>query len=485
MLWISLYFPQLSIQLIERSATVNVPLVIAEGPQNRPIVFDANATAINMGVKVGMPTAAANALVNELQIILRDPEKEIAAMDNLAGWASQFTPSVAIQPPNVILMEVMSTLTLHRGLPSLLNQLKQGLDSLGYNAKVGVAPTAMAAWLLAKARHYGHRTRSCTSLDNLPERLGGLPIKFFDWPTASIVHLESLGVATIAQCMALPRDGFIHRFGDEPLVALDKALGKIPDPRLFFSPPEQFAGSVDFGFEIVDAMALLFPLKRLLSEMEGFLRGRGAGVQEWRLLLVHSKAITQLQLGVATPERDANRLLALAKERLAQLALTASVIGIHVLSGCLLPFELDNQSWLPDPQRQGADWLQLLDTLVARLGPDKVFCLGSIDDHRPEAAWKKIPASKKPALSVAPKPIEPRPLYLLPAPRVLLSDAGGPLCRGQLHIITTPERLETAWWANASTGRDYYIARNDFGETMWIFRDHHGDKRWYLHGYFA
>ena len=36
-----------------------------------------------------------------------------------------------------------------------------------------------------------------------------------------------------------------------------------------------------------DALMLLFPLKRLLQELEGFLRGRGAGVQHWQLKLEH------------------------------------------------------------------------------------------------------------------------------------------------------------------------------------------------------
>ena len=92
---------------------------------------------------------------------------------------------------------------------------------------------------------------------------------------------------------------------------------------------------------------------------------------------------------------------------------------------------------------------------------------------------------KKRKVDAVPKAIEPRPLYLLPVPRALLSDAGGPLCRGRLSFITTPERLESGWWDNAVAGRDYYVVRNSAGETMWIYREHQGNKQWFLHGYFA
>jgi len=33
--------------------------------------------------------------------------------------------------------------------------------------------------------------------------------------------------------------------------------------------------------------------------------------------------------------------------------------------------------------------------------------------------------------------------------------------------------------------RDYFVACNSRGETFWIFREHHGEQSWYLHGLFA
>lgn len=484
MLWICLYLPDLPIQIVERSVFVKRPIVVSEGPQNRPLVYRGNRLAVDLGIHDGMPVAAANVLALDLYIVARDTRKETDALEQIACWASQFTPSIAIQSPDALLLEVESTLTMHKGLASLLNKLKQGLDLLGYSAQAGVAPTPIASWLFAKARYNKHRVRACTDASLLPSRLKGLPITLFDWPATLLKNFESLGIRTLEDSVVLPRDGFLQRFGAMPLADLDKAFGYVPDPRLFYSPPETFSSGIDFGFEINDAMALLFPLRRLLSEMEGFLRGRGAGVHEWHIDIIHSKDRSRLTVGVAIPERDANRLLCLARERLAHFSLPASAIGIRVSSNRLLPFEYENKSWLNDPTQQTSSFAQLLDTLVARLGPEKVFCLSSVDDYRPEYAWMKSEPEKNRKIKAVPKAAEPRPLYLLSAPRVLLSDGEGPLCRGRLSIMTTPERLECGWWDNAA-GRDYYVARNPAGETMWIYREHHGEKQWFLHGYFA
>ena len=51
-----------------------------------------------------------------------------------------------------------------------------------------------------------------------------------------------------------------------------------------------------------------------------------------------------------------------------------------------------------------------------------------------------------------------------------------------------PERIESGWWDGADVRRDYFIAENPRGETVWIYRDHRygtDDGEWFLHGLFA
>ncbi len=510
MLWIALYLPDLPLQLAQRACETQRPCVIADGPALRPIVRCANNLALERGVNPGMPVAAARALAGELVVLPRDETSEAQALHNLACWASQFTPGVVVQTGEGLLLDVGSTLQMHGGLSRLLIRLGQGIKQLGYHAEPGVAPTPIAAWLLAKARHNGLPVRMCRDVALLRERLATLPLPLLDWPADELTKLHTLGVRRIGDCVNLPRDGFIRRFGAQRRRELDRMLGTEPDPRLWFTPPDTFANKIEFGFEVNDALMLLFPLKRLLQELEGFLRGRGAGVQHWQIVLEHmSHRTTIIDMRTAAPERSAERFLALAREKLTQVELSGPVLGLGLAANHLQTFEESSRSFIADTRSRALGWGQLVDKLTTRLGADKVWRLRVVDDHRPERAWKRSDASAEggnrcqsrissassariktsarnstqtPAAAPAPPP---RPLWLLRTPRTLLSDDGKPLCQGRLRMLAGPERVESGWWDGQSARRDYYVARNGKGETFWIYREHRRSKDWYLHGIFG
>lgn len=488
MLWIALSLPELPLQLAQRSTTeLGNPLVIAEGPTTRPLVCCANTAAMERGIMAGMPVAAARALAGELTVVPRDMAAEAQALHNLACWAGQFTPNVVLQAAG-LLLEVESTLQLHGGLATLLARVRKGAAQLGYAAVPGVAPTPLAAWLLARAQQSGLETRMCRQLQQLPERLAALPLALLDWPATVLQPLQALGIRHFGHCLQLPRDGFIRRFGKLPRLDLDKALGLVPDPRAWFTPPEHFASRLEFGFELNDALALLFPLKRLLRELEGFLRSRGAGVQQWQLLLKHhNRDQTRLTIGTALPERSAERLLVLARERLTQLTLDAPVLALGIAAEQLHSFAEHSQSLVPDPRSRAIGWSQLVDKLSARLGKERIQRLQVLDDVRPERGWQRCAAVATPATfaNAAALADTPRPLWLLDPPRALSSRDGQPLCQGKLDLLAGPERIEAGWWDGHAVCRDYYVARNPHGETLWVYREHRRDSPWYLHGIFS
>jgi protein ImuB len=507
MLWIALYLPELPLQIAERALVAEsgnpAPLIISTGPDNRPVVYAANRAALDAGIQVGITIASSRALINDLYIVPRQLDSETAAVHNFACWACQFTPSVSTQALEGILMEVSTTLMMHGGLSVLLGKLRRGTHELGYHVSCGVAPTPRAAWLFAKARHHGYPVRACTSVADIEARLADLPLALLDWPPDVLSKLSGLGIVRFADCLCLPSEGFAKRFGPERWTDLQRIIGRLPDPQAYFAMPETYSSRTEFGFEVNDAMALLFPLKRLLTEMEGFLRARGAGVQGYRLVLTLSnKVLATISVGVAKPERNAERLLSLARERLNQAQLPATVLAMAIEVERLLPFIEASRSWLPDPQVQSDGWVQLIDKLTARLGADRVYRLHAVEDHRPEQSWQsttaieaqvpwKSGARKKAAKTNSTRNTSdvflnrPRPLFLLPVPRKLMLDGGVPLCHGRIDIIAGPERIETGWWDGQPALRDYYVGRNPHNETMWLYQDLRDLNSWHLHGYFA
>jgi protein ImuB len=68
---------------------------------------------------------------------------------------------------------------------------------------------------------------------------------------------------------------------------------------------------------------------------------------------------------------------------------------------------------------------------------------------------------------------------LLREPEVLIDAPQG------LQLLEGPERIETGWWDGREVARDYYVARDDSGAELWVYRERLPPHAWYLHGVFG
>jgi protein ImuB len=482
MLWIALELPSLALQVVERGGVSTTPLVIGEGPVQRPVVLCANAAAREAGVREGQAVAAARALAGDLKVVPRSADAEREALERLAAWAGQFSPMSCIDGQGIAL-EVESTLRLFRGHARLAAAVRAGVKDLGLHASIGVAPTALAARVMARAGSRGSAVRGCLRLEDLSDRLGELPVFLLEWPGNTLARLTDLGLVRIKDLLALPMEGLARRFGPEVALDIEKMMGRVADPRLPYQPPPTFRAKIELPAEAESVEALLFPLKRLLSELEGALRGRGSGVQQLALSLFHvRRARTHLKLEFASPEREAGFILAIAREKLSRLSLVSPTHALEIRAEALLPYTPRTGAWLPGPKEQAVDRERLVERLGARLGSERVFHLAVGDDHRPERAWQRSNGAQPPRREA---PFAARPAWLLNRPHRLVARDGKPALQGELTLAAGPERIEAGWWDGEEVRRDYYVATNARGEGYWIFREHRDPAAWYLHGIFA
>ena len=445
----------------------------------------ANSAAQAAGIREGQAVASARALAGELRVVERNPAAERETLERIAAWASQFTPMTCIDVRGVVL-DVATSLKLFGGHAKLTAAVRQGVRELGFHAALGVAPTPLAARLFARAEAHGRAVRSCTEQRELRDRVADLPLFLLDWPEQTLARLTDLGLVRMRDVMALPADGLSRRFGPETVIYLERLLGRCADPRVPHTPPQRFRARLELPADVDGVEALLFPLKRLLKELEGCLRGRGAGVQQLVLWLEHgSRSRTRLDLEFASPEREADFILAIAREKLGRLTLPAATCALDLRAAALLPYAPRIASWLPGPREQAIDRERLIERLAARLGKDRVFGIALGDDHRPERDWKSVvPAAATAAMGRDPSST-PRPTWLLARPHKLVTHEGQPSLQGGLTLEAGPERIESGWWDGEEVRRDYYVAANERGETFWIYREHRDPSAWYLHGVFA
>lgn len=443
-------------------------------------VLVANEVALAKGVRPGMALSAAYALARDLEVKRRDPALEAQALRALAAWAGQFTPSVALDEHG-LLLEVSGSLKLFAGIEPITAKLRSGITALGFTASLACAPTARAAWWLACA---GKETM-VSDAAQLPSKLAALSIYTLDWPADTLTMLDAVGVNTLGEVMALPRDGFARRFGQPLLDQLDQALGRAPEAHVFFVPPERFRSRLELPAAVERSDALLFACRRLLVELSGVLAARASGVQQFHLTLEHDdRRETALTFNLVAPGRDATHFGLLVRERFGKLELSAPVYALVLCADTLLPLAGTNLTLFRDKQDGATDWPRLVERLRARLGVTAVHGLSMVAEHRPEYVVR--PAAPGTA---APRTGWPqfgeRPLWLLAAPQPLIEVDAKPMLRGPLALLAGPERIEAGWWDGDDIARDYFIAQDTGQALLWVYRERRDPGGWFLHGLFA
>jgi protein ImuB len=438
-----------------------------------------NDKAACRGVRPGMAVAAAQALLDDLQLMARDPSRERIALEQLAAWAMRYTSVVSLAPPRSLLLEIGGSLSLFDGLENLRSQIHDELPELGYELATAVAPTPLAAlWL---ARHQGN-TLIVEHKRALTQALATIPLSQLELDNRLQKSLRGMGLRVLGDLLRLPRDGLSRRLGKALLHDLDRALGRVPDPRTPFVPPPRFHEQISLPSEVEEVEALLFAVQRLVSGLAGRLQGCGGGVQQLELQLVHRRQqLTSVSVNLAAPARDGARLLALMRERLERLSLVAPVTEVALLAEDILPFAESNRDLFARHGEQEEDWLALLERLHARLGEEAVRGLYAVAEHRPERAW----CDDAPGQSRAVPRFAPRPVWLLPAPLPLEAHRNKPYFHGALELEPGRERIESGWWDGNDIARDYFVARNPHGVRLWLFRELRGSRGWYLHGIFG
>jgi protein ImuB len=430
-----------------------------------------------------MVLGAAFALVPELAVRERDETAEARALSAVAAWAGQYTPVVSLVPSGVLL-EVEGSLGLFGGVEGLAERVEEGVSSLGYRAASSLAPTPLAAEFLARA---GQAVR-LADLGRLEAVLAPLGLDVLDLPAGDRDALRGIGLRTLGDCLRLPRPGLLRRFGRPLVETLDRALGRVADPRPPFVPSPRFATRLELPAEVSAAELLLFAAHRLLLELEGFLRARGGGAERLRFHLFHRQGEpTHVEVGLASPGRDPRRLLGLLRERLTQTPLPGPVGALSLEVSDLSPLSPRSRDLFEGEGEGGQDGVRLVERLRARLGEEAVRGLCLVADHRPERAfqWGESSQGETPRRGVAPEGETPRrgvsgglrPLWLLPEP--------APLQREGLTLICGPERVESGWWDGADAVRDYFVAEDSGGSRLWVFRERRGDRRWFVQGIFG
>ena len=468
MLWLCIHFPNLAIELREPRDTGAA--VVFDHHGSRRHVIACNQPAQQHAISTGMDVAAALVRSPQLKAIKRSRSQEKQALQALAGWSEQFSSFVTLDSQRWLLwIEIGASLHYFGGLSALMEKITRGLQELGYAFATGIAPTIEAAALLTQHKHATpiHQTNA------IKLAISALPAHLLMMPSNTLDAFNDVGWQYIGEVLNAPRDQLARRFGPNVTQYLQRLLGEAADPREPYRAPATYRRCLELSFAVNAVEPLLFPLRRMLSELQGYLRGRDVALQDLQLSLVHEKhseatSPTILRLHTTQPQRDAQALWLLLREMLEHTTLPAATVELIITVKKFVAPDNTQLDFFDNKARREHSWSNLLDKLRARLGTQAIKHLGLQDDHLPEKAWCVIGEGNQDKTT---SPVSAqRPLWLM-QPQLLHSLP---------DLIGKPERIECNWWIN-DTQRDYYIAETSEGSRWWLYRDVQSSQ-WYLHG---
>ncbi len=471
-LWLCIRFPRLALDIHPPGQSPVRAVINADNSVHS--VSDAARAA---GIETGMPAGAAAALSRALQILPRDVRRELKALEQAACRCCQVTPTVSLAPPDAVALDVRSSLKLFGGFAGIQSILQAILAPLGHDYHWAAAPTPEAGLLLARCR----REIKIEGRERLRSALGGLPLYSLDLDANLLMRLHKTGIRQLRDLWRLPRAGLARRFGLELVAYLDRIRGKRPDPRALYLPPLQFRSQWELPAASAEHARISDAADKLFRKLVRFLRRHDAGTAAVGVRLFHLRSsFTPIHVGTREHARDAAHLLHLFDQALQCRTLPGPVTGLEMRCADIQAFTPPCQDLFRNTASEAQNWQHTLEELEARLGGKTIRHIESVDDHRPENAWRYGLSAGRKA-----KPRQ-RPLWLLPQPQRLSHRDRRLWYRGYLTLRSGPERIECGWWDGQDCRRDYYIASNPQRARLWIFQDlKQRSDTWYLHGLFG
>ncbi len=500
------------------------PLVTVQKVGSRVEIAAASSAARAIGVEPGMALTQVRAATPEIVVRDADPAGDQRALHRLAvALARRWTPVVAIEDSQSLLLDLTGVAHLHGGESRLAQRLVRLLARIGITARVAIADTAGAAW--ACAHHAEPEQGGVTILPpgETLDALAPLPVASLRVDERALELLRRLGVDTVGQLAALPRAPLARRFGTALAQRLDQASGRAPEPLAPVVPPVAITVEQRFAEPLLTAEPIAHWIGQLVDRLAAELARTGRGARALLLAATRVDAAVQtLRVGFARPTRARDHLLRLLVRRVERIdpGFGIEALTLHVQrADPLAPEYCDGD--LADGERP--DLAPLVDAIVNRIGAARLWRARAVESEVPErsvtgAAPLDPPERTAPALRRDDvrrldtrdadhpwHPRWPRPTRLLrrpePLDHVLAELPDQPpkrfTWRGESHVVVRgdgPERIAGEWWrrrGERDAVRDYYQVEDEAGRRYWLFRrgdgerGETGDLSWYMHGTFG
>jgi protein ImuB len=516
---LSLWLPRLPTDRIKRRSHCNdarvdtSPCIVVAKDHNALVISALNDAATRLGLEPGLPLANARAICPGIAVFDADDVADAQTLNDIADWCDRFTPLVALDPPQGLLLDISGCAHLFGGEVAMLKTICDALRRQGFVVSAAIAGTAACARTLTRAKP------GCIVAEGQEAAaVAALPVFTLGADDAITRGLRRAGLKTIGDVAARGRHEIAARFGADFVALLDQALGTRDAPISPRKPLPDYIAERRFTDPVVTDAVMAATLSSLAQTLIASMNRDGKGARRLEASFFRTDGAVRV-IGVETglPVTRGDIIDRLFRERFDALADPLDPgFGFDLIrlaasrTDDVVAAQRDLDAHVHDSDEVAA----LIDRIAARIGGNRIVVHLPQDTHIPERAMLAMPAQHHfaaatvaawPARTEAEPPLRPLRLFAQPEPVEVpfaeIPDKPPTIFRWR-HVLHTvvraegPERIAMEWWRtkNNMPTRDYFRVEDETGLRFWLYRDGlygEGEQEqakplaWFLHGLFA
>jgi protein ImuB len=447
----------------------------------KPRVCELNPLARASHVELGMTPTQAVARCPELHLVNGNAGHERSAQEALLQTVEGISPFLESTQPGVVTAELPLERVFRE--EDLIEKLIVLPKALGLEVRVGIAGTPDLALLASRF------ARPVNIVADTAIFLAPLPIAALQPSTELAAVLESWGIRTIGQFVALPSAQVWERLGPEAIQFGEQARGGRSRPLKLVKPPEFFAEEADLEYPVEMLEPLLFQLRRFLEQITARLAQAYLVAGKLRLVLRFENGEPYHRVfTIPQPTRDVSLLFRMLHTHLENFSAQSAIIGLELAAQPVRPNAEQFGLWergLRDPHQ----FAETLGRLQALLGSDQVGTPRIEPSHHPHAFHMQPFDPQAPPPKVETELLIGVPLlrFSPPVPARVLLDQAQPAflysapSTGPIKDARGPWFVEGHWWESRSWSREEWDIATHEGAYRLVQSDH----QWFLDGIYA
>ncbi len=418
-----------------------------------------------------------------------------AAIRALAEACYRFSPQIGLIESHAIWIEIGRS----RKLFSEEAFRKRALalaGRFGLQPRLKIRSHALMAWALARS---GAETEEALPMEILllfADPLGRDPRAAKS--VQKLIHsLDTVGIRSLSEFLALPANQLSSRFGAIALLARHRLTGELDLAWPHWQPDPEVREKriLQYEEQTSHLESLLYLLRPALDRMFSRLWARGRRLSQIEIQLKLETRLAQgretrsILIELLLPQSTSRGFLPILDEKLRRQferrPLSGDVIEIDLRVTGHVPGYEAQRNFLSDSEEKNEAWSTVLSQIAEAIGNrGKVFRAHLKAERLPEKSWDRGTLENQPAPTFdLQRILPPRPARMLRRPERVELTAQQVHIRKKSHRIRSWSRPEILTeWRGASVQRKYYRIDIEDAPPLWVFADERDD--FYLHGYF-